>query len=73
MGNYFKDVKKGDSQKERYNPMKPMKERNDEIYHYYMTHDVTYRELMQRYNISYSHVKTLICRRGGSKRKRNLE
>ena len=54
--------------KERYNPMKQMKERNDMIYQYYLSHDISYKELAEMFNISYGQVRTLVSRRGGKKK-----
>ena len=51
--------------KERFNPMKKMKERNDMIYQYYLEHDISYKELAEEFNITYDHVRMLISRRGG--------
>ena len=70
MGKYFKSKKEATQQttEERYNPMKQMKERNDKVYQYYLDHDISYKELAEMFNITYNHVKTLICRRGGRKK-----
>lgn len=54
--------------KERYNPMKQMKERNDMIYQYYLSHDISYKELAEMFNISYGQARTLVSRRGGKKK-----
>ena len=54
--------------KERFNPMKKMKERNDMIYQYYLEHDISYKELAEEFNITYDHVRMLISRRGGRKK-----
>lgn len=53
---------------EKYNPMKQMKERNDMIYEYYLSHDISYKELAEMFNITYDHVRMLISRRGGRKK-----
>ena len=71
MGRWF--TKGNDSEvntkpKERYNPMKEMKEQNDMIYQYYLEHDISYKELAEKFNRSLSCVRTLVCRRGGKKR-----
>lgn len=68
MGKYYKNSEDVPKFKERYNPMKQMKERNDEIYKYYMEHDITYKELAKKFNITYGHVCVLINRRGGRKK-----
>lgn len=68
MGKYFKNSEDVSKSKERYNPMKQMKERNDEIYKYYLEHDITYKELAEKFNITYGHVSVLINRRGGKKK-----
>lgn len=54
--------------KERYNPMKQMKERNDMIYQYYLDNDISYRELAKMFNVSYGQVRTLVSRRGVKKK-----
>lgn len=69
MGKYFKNSEDVPKSKEHYNPMKQMKERNDEIYKYYLEHDITYKELAEKFNITYGHVSVLINRRGGRKRR----
>ena len=71
MGRYF--TKGNDSEvntkpKERYNPMKEMKEQNDKIYQYYLEHDISYKELAEKFNRSLSCVRTLVSRRGGKKK-----
>lgn len=68
MGKYYKNSEDVPEFKERYNPMRQMKERNDEIYKYYMEHDITYKELAKKFNITYGHVCVLINRRGGRKK-----
>ena len=54
--------------KERYNPMKEMKERNDMIYQYYLEHDISYKELAEMFNRSCNCIRTLISRRGVKKK-----
>ena len=76
MGKYF--TKGNDSEvntkpKEKYNPMKKMKERNDMIYQYYLEHDISYKELAAEFNITYDHVRMLISRRGGRKKWQSMK
>ena len=54
--------------KEKYNPMKEMKERNDMIYRYYLEHDISYKELAAMFNVSYNQVRKLVSRRGVKKK-----
>lgn len=42
--------------------------RNDMIYQYYLSHDISYKELAEMFNISYGQVRTLVSRRGGKKK-----
>ena len=69
LGKFFKKSSNdNDKPKEKYNPMKQMKERNDMIYEYYLSHDISYKELAKMFNITYDHVRMLISRRGGRKK-----
>lgn len=54
--------------KEKYNPMKEMKERNDMIYRYYLEHDISYKELAAMFKVSYDQVRKLVSRRGVKKK-----
>ena len=54
--------------KEKYNPMKEMKERNDMIYQYYLDHDISYKELAAMFKVSYDQVRKLVSRRGVKKK-----
>ena len=54
--------------KEKYNPMKEMKERNDMIYQYYLEHDISYKELAAMFKVSYDQVRKLVSRRGVKKK-----
>ena len=69
LGKFFKKSSEDKAKpKEKYNPMKQMKERNDMIYEYYLSHDISYKELAEMFNITYDHVRMLISRRGGRKK-----
>ena len=59
------------TKEEKYNPMKEMKEQNDKIYQYYLEHDISYKELAEKFNRSLSCVRTLVSRRGGRKKNDN--